>query len=348
MLNAPAILAIPPGAPERLFRGPAGEVAREFRALAMRWHPDRPENHGRPEAAEVFQRIAQLKDAADALIAANDWYAARGTFEFEATDGRRLQFTYRAHRAFELGHLLIGKNLVAWVIRNEFADLGKNAHRMIGGVRFADGRMQAEFQGQLPVLKATFATAQHTVLILEKDPEAVLLSDLQAHCGGKLPPRHVAWMMSRALNLACWLEWAKVFHGDIGASSLFINPRLHTAALLGGWWYAVPAGKRLFALPPRSLGLLPSDLLRDKAGETRGDRELIRALCRELLGDAAGTRLRLDRDCPRALAEWALQAGGPNAHEDFELWPMVLTRAFGPKRFVDLPVTFDDLYPDHT
>lgn len=347
MLNAAAILAIPPGAPDQLFRGPADEIAKEYRTLTMRWHPDRPENHGRPEAVEVFQRITELKDAADALIAANDWYAAQGVLEFDANDGRRYKIQYRAHRTFELGHLLIGQGFVAYVIRNEFADLYDNALRAISAIHFADAHMKAEFQGQLPVPKASFTTAQHKVLVLGKDPEAVLLRDLHQHCAGKLPAVHVAWMTSRALNIACWLEWAKTFHGDIAATSLFINPRLHTAGLLGGWWYAVPAGARLVALPPRTVGLLPSDVLRDKVGETRGDRELIRALGRELLGDAAGTRLRLDRECPPALADWALQAGGPNAHEDFELWPMVLTKAFGPKCFVELRVTFDEIYPDH-
>ncbi len=345
MLNADAILSIPTDAPQRLFRGAAAEVAGQYRALAMRWHPDRPANQGSAQAGEVFRKVALLKQAADALIAAGDWFAAAGEAAFVADDGRRLAFAYVAHRRTELGHLLIGRERVAWLVRPDFADLYRNGVAAIHSIAFADDAMRGEFQPQLPRLAEAFATADYRVLVLDKDPEAVLLSDLLHHAGGRLPAVHVAWLMSRCLNLACWLDWARTFHGDIRAESLFVNPRLHSVALLGGWWYATPIGARLSALPQRSMRLLPSDLLRDKLAQARGDLETIHALGRELLGDSAGTRLAGDAAVPAALAAWTMQAGGTSAIEDFQAWPEVLQRAFGRRCFVELPLSFDDIYP---
>jgi len=345
MLTAATILSIPADAPQLLFRGAAAEVPGQYRALAMRWHPDRPGNQGSAHAGEVFRKVAALKQAADALIAAGDWFVASGEAGFVADDGRRLAFAYAAHRRIELGHLLIGRERVAFLVRPEFADLYANGITSIRAMCFADDAMRTEFQPQLPRLAECFATAEYRVLILDKDPEAVSLADLLHRAGGKLPAAHMAWLTSRCLNLACWLDWARVFHGDIGADSLFVNPRLHSVALLGGWWYATPLGGRLAALPQRSMRLMPSDLLRDKRAQARGDLETIRALGRELLGDPAGTCLGADADVPAALSAWAQQAGGSSAIEDFQGWQGVLQRAFGPRRFVELPLSFDDVYP---
>ena len=347
MFTAATILSIPSDAPERLFHGPAEAVARQYRSLAMRWHPDRPENQGCIEAGEVFRKIAALKELADAQIASRSWYPAPGRAEFTTNDGRNFSFDYRAHRRFDLGHVLIGTDRVAYLVQPEFSDLYDRARSTIAGVAFADDKMRTEFEVQLPRLERVVDTTDFRILVLHKDIEAVLLSDLLARVGGQMPAAHVAWLISRSLNLACWLGWAKRFHGDISATSLFVNPRLHSASLLGGWWFSTPVGEPLTALPARSATLMPSDVLHRKVGDARGDLELIRALGRELLGDAAGSGLSRNACIPAALTAWVLQAGGPSAFHDFESWPSVLKNAFGPRRFVELPVRFDDVYPPH-
>lgn len=48
-----------------MFRGTPPEVARQYRILAMGWHPDRPEKQGSCEACEVFTVVAEQKSATD-------------------------------------------------------------------------------------------------------------------------------------------------------------------------------------------------------------------------------------------------------------------------------------------
>jgi hypothetical protein len=344
MLTATDILEIPEDAPECLYHGDAAEIVKQYRILAMRWHPDRPENHGSTEAGSVFRKVVALKRAAEALMESGNWFASPGQTEFVADNGQRHSFRYRAHRVIDVGHVLIDEMSVAFLFRTQHADLFANALSAAENVRFADIKMEAEFGIQLPRLTSSFRTPQYKVMVLQKDPEAIRLADLLKHIGGKLPAVHVAWLMSRCLNLACWFEWAGLFHGDFSSDSLYVNPRLHSVSLLGGWQYSTRIGEPLKALPRRSAELLPSDVLGEKLGNIRGDLESIRALGRELLGDPVGTCLGRNPDVPSALVTWALQAGGPTAFHDFQGWSNVLRQAFGARRFVQLSVAFDEVY----
>jgi hypothetical protein len=339
--TAEAILRIPPSRPELLFPGEAAAVHQLYHRLASCWHPDRNRD---PKATEVFQRIGVLYAAAKQQIASGCWRAARGQSVVQARDGRQYRIKHFARRPFELGELLLGQTIAAFLVRPEAADLYAAALRMLRELDFASVAMREQVSLCLPQIQAALECETSCTLVAKKPADMVLMADLVDHLDGRVPAVHVAWMLSALYNLVCYLEWARIVHNAIGPDTVLVSPQRHTIALAGGWWYAAPAGTRLNALPQRTVEAIPQDIVRSGTADLRSDLELIRATGRELLGDASGACLLRDPSIPQAMADWLRHPSSGSALIDYRLWRETLQASFGPPRFMRLDVTPEQVY----
>lgn len=334
-LTADQILAIPLLEPERLFGSPA-DVQDRYRALAFRWHPDMPTGD-----ETVFARINELHTLAKKLVERGTWHVP-GLYEFTAA-GKQYRVHYARSFDFELGKALLGKTLITYVIAKEFADLAENARKIIAGLSYPDHKTSEVMARYLPQVVEYHETATDVVLAIAKPTDLIRLRDLLDHLGGKIDGRHVAWIISRLLNHASYLEWAKLTHNDISLDSVFICPEHHTICLLGGWWYAAPLGANLVALPIRTLNHAPRDVIAKKRPDLRLDPELIRLTGRELLGDATGVRLASDPTIRRQIVDWLRMSGPGSALKDYTQWR---EHILGPRKFVSLNVSANDVYAE--
>jgi hypothetical protein len=321
-LTAAQILAIPPDAPARLFGGDAASVTVRFRRLAKIWHPEAGDPARRDR--DVFQRIVELRRAADRALR------------------DRRQGILRRHR-FELGEMLIGADRFTVHLRREFADLHDAALAAIRALRVDRLRDPAQYRRMLPDMAEAAHGPAGPVLVLRKDPGLILLRDLLDHAGGRLSPRHAAWILTRLHNLACYLSHAGLVHNAIGPDSVFVEPRHHGVALLGGWFHAVRIGAPMQSAPARTIAHAPSSLLREKRGDPRVDLELVKATGREMLG-AESFGLDTDPDVPRPLLDWLRMPTGGDAIADYAAWEQVRDSSLGPRRFARLETTASDVY----
>lgn len=339
--SAAALLAIPLSEPERLFTGDEDTAKQEFRALATRWHPDRCPD---AETTGVFQHVNRLYDSALRKLRGGVWQAP-GLLTLRATDGAAYKIRYRKEHEFELGRLFIGREIATYVVDKEHSDLFQNALQTIHRLPCANARMAAEVERYLPEIIRHFDTEDYRVLVVKKAPDWVLLRDVLDHSGGSMDARHVAWIVSSLLNLACYLDYARLAHNAILTDTYFISPQRHSGALLGGWWYAVPQGQRLLAAPAATVQYAPFDVMTRKCGDIRTDLEMVRALGRELLGDMTGIRLTSAKAAPQPLLDWLRLPASGSALNDYKTWQrQVLRDSFGARRFVKLDVSATDLY----
>ncbi|KVP96797.1 hypothetical protein WJ97_13025 [Burkholderia ubonensis] len=340
-LKAADILAIPEDAPERLFSS-AEHAKKEARVLFMAWHPDRCSH---PLAGEVFQVLSKLDKAADLKIANGTWETP-GLLRITSTRGSQFELRYARKTALEVGTMYVGRTVVAFDIPTDNLDLLANAERQLATLSYANDAMRREFARYFPAVERKVDTPTGAVLLLKKDPGVLLLEDVLNHYKGKMPARHVAWVISRLLNIACYLEMqGKVSHNAIGPDTVFISPAEHTAHLFGGWWFAAGLGTPLKAASQRMMRCAPPDVLQKKVGDSRTDMEMIQALGRELLGDATGVRLAKDSAVPPALVDWLQLSTHQSAVATYRDWQeRVLVEAFGPRKFVHMDVTHDMLY----
>ena len=340
-LPAETLLAIPLSVPEHLFTGDPDQARREFRTLVAIWHPDRC---SRPEATAVFQHLSRLYATAERKLRNGAWQTP-GLLTLRGSDGTRYQIRYLCEREFELGQLFIGPETATWLVEKQHADLFQNGLDAISGLRFADGRMAAQLQPGLPEIAARFETADCLALVLRKAPDLLLLSDVLEHFDGRMDARHVAWIVSSLLNLACYLDYAKLAHNAILTDAVFISPPRHSSALLGGWWYAVRQGQAMRAAPALTVQYAPFDVINHQRGDIRTDLELVRAVGRALLGDISGARLARDKAAPPAMLDWLRLPASGSPVQEYQTWQgRVLKASFGERRFVKLDLAVNDLY----
>ena len=146
--------------------------------------------------------------------------------------------------------------------------------------------------------------------------------------------------------ITCYLRYAKLTHNDISLDTYFISPKLHGGALLGGWWYAEDVGAKLSALNQRALDMITIPKKGKPIATPRLGLEQVRAIGRELAGDLTGSSLTSSKTMPPVMARWLQTAGGDDALEEYRAWMAVLKSGFGPRRFVELELSADQVYGD--
>ncbi len=260
--------------------------------------------------------------------------------------GRRTSPRRRADRRVGIERFGRTPERLRITLAPDAADLFRAGRQTIESLPFADPVMRSEMAPRLPRLCAVADTADGPAVDLACPAELVGLADLVAHCGGRLPAAHVGWVLSSLYNIACYLDWAGLVHGAISAEACLVDPARHDLALLGGWWYAAPLAAPLAALPVHGLArLAAAGQLRRPVADPAQDLDAIRALGRTLLGCPHGPMVPdHDGTVPPALAAWLNGRSAGDPIDDYAGWRAVLRAAFGPPRFVPLPVHARDLY----
>jgi len=354
-LSGDDLLKIPQARPERLFSNDPDEAKKQHRKLVSKWHPDQ-----NPTVDErVMAHVNVLYELAIFRIATDTWVIP-GVITFKTVDGKKFQLKYRSHCQFELGDIYVGDNLVAYSLFKDNEDLYKNAKSVIKNFKFADDKMKDEIKKLLPEIKAELETDDRLVMLIKKTPDQLLLSDvldyykdlsvkafLDRNGNGveAADPKHVAWMVSRLFNLTCYLKYSKLVHSGITLDSCFISPEFHTVSLLGGWWYACKAGEQLNALPAIAVEFTPQSVIDKQLADHLIDLELVKAAGRELLGDIVGSKLVMNKNIPVPMVNWLREPAKGDAYEEFKVWQSkILVDSFGPRRYVELKLSANEVY----
>lgn len=351
VLSAHKILSI--RSAETLFSQSLDEAKREYRALVRRWHPD---NCMEARAQEVFNHIVLLYADAREKAENGKWdepfekaeKEVHGAKKFRLDTGAAKTIIYESMRTFELGTMYIAHNAVTFEVGAEFADLFHNARRQIRNLKFENSDMAAEMGRSLPQIQEAFKSGNSYVLTLRKTPDQLLLADVVSHYGNKIQPlEHIGWILNVLWNIACYLQWSRITHNAISLDTVFISPLRHSGMLLGGWWYAAQSGQPLLAVPDRSLQFIPPDIIYGAIADSRADLELVKAVGRELLGDATGVRLTIDDALPSRMTEWLNLPADERAIDNYKEWKeQVLRDCFGAPRFVQMSLNSNDIYKE--
>jgi hypothetical protein len=338
MTTAENILNYGPADVGKIFKGDAKSIKSEFRKLATKWHPDHCND---PKAAEVFQRIMELRDIA----------LSRGSSKLRET---KITFTKPDRKTFkanvlrttlsDTGKVHIGRHSISYEYDGGLSDIAEAERTRIEGFRFADRKMKEQMSHGLPVLVAhAELEGQAALNIIERPAGEVLLSDF-LDTFGEMPAVHAAWLGSGLFNIACYLEWAGIVHGAIGMDTVLVQPETHSVRLVGGWGFSTPTGKRPVMLPNRTLETVPTMAVKGQVATAGLDLELIRQTLREVLGDASGMRLKAS-GTPEPLVTFLQMPPAKTAMQDYSAWHQSLLDAWGQRRFIKFNGTANQVYP---
>ncbi len=351
-LSADKILDIQ--TPEALFSRFPQEAKKEYRILAMQWHPD---THSSNQATEVFTHIAALYRESKRKQETGTWNEPLEKAEEEESGIKKFRclgsgaiksINFLSARPFELGTMYIADQCVSFEVQNEFTDLFHNARKIIRNLGFTNQEMAIEMSKCLPYIDEIIQTDHSNILCIRKTPDQLLLADVIKHMGNKLEPiDHIGWILNVLFNISCYLKWSGLTHNDISPETFFISPLRHSGMLLGGWWYATAEGKAFHALPDRSMKFLPDSLISKQIAGEHGDIELIKAVGREILGDKTGASSTLDKAIPPELAKWLNSPSTQGSIRTYKTWKYkVLKESFGEAKFVEMRLDSSNLYKE--
>jgi len=101
----------------------------------------------------------------------------------------------------------------------------------------------------------------------------------------------------------------------------------------------------MISAPSEVFSIMPPDVRTSKLGSIHTDLESIRAIGRELLGDRHGSKLTSVSGAPGPITEWMLGATSGKAVTDYTGWGEALTAGWGERKFIEMKLTADEVYP---
>jgi hypothetical protein len=343
-ISADYILSIPLDRPEKLYKVKTEkEIKLLYRKFSMLWHPDR---HPNRDTSDVFAHLKGLYETGLQKMEEGLWNKGK-VIVFKDKSGKSYEMKYLSINVFELGQCYIANTFVAWVFSLDYQDLAENAVRRIENLKYANDGMKKEMAKYLPEVHQIIHTDTSFVVVIKKEPGLVLLKDAFNYLGNRIDARHTAWIVSGMYHIACFLKYNHLMHGGITLDNYFINPQTHSAALLGGWWYAHEENSQLKALSQQAIDVAPTSLINNKLADTRLDLEMIRLAGRQILGDASGVYLDKNKDIPAPMVRWLkdISAIRSTAFEEYETWQRkILKDSFGVRRFIEMKITPNDIY----
>lgn len=340
-LTADEILAISPDNPEKIFEPDLNAITKVFRDLSKKWYPDfNPDT----KAAEVQQRLLDLRDKAKEKLDNNEWQQT-GFYSCKLVSGKTFRVRADISRPFDLGTMHVGPTTITYVFDQTHADFAQTAEKTFKKLTFADDKMKQVFAPALPTTFQTYEARKGIILTIRKKPDDIVLRDLLPFMKGADFDRHIAWVTSRLQQMARYLDYIGIVHNAITLDNVFASPSDHTIGLFGGWWYAAQKDTPLIAVPQEAEPYLSEETLQTGMADPKLDLEMIRAAAREALGDRGGTRLALSKAAPAPMLDYLKFPSSGDAHADYQRWyDDVLPRSFGPHRFIKLDVRYDDVY----
>lgn len=318
-----------------IFRqGPKDYITEQYRELARIYHPDVCID---PESTQIMAKINRLYKEALKLTEDGLWQSSK-TISFLATNGVHSTLNYSKSFDFELGTEYTSHTHVAYVLKKEYERFFNNAKEQIRFSNSGDknSEIMKEFVKYLPKEKHLFKSADGTfVIVIEKEKGIVPLCLVLDHYKGSIPPTHVAWMISRLCNLACFFEHKGIAHNGLTIENLYVDPEMHSIHVLGGWWYAKEIGSKLLGVPKFVYDVMPVKEKGEKVSATRTDIETIKRTAKVLLGKETA---------PGPMMDFLNSGSSDNAIDEFSKWSKALEKSYGQRRFIRMDIAIDELY----
>lgn len=305
--------------PFQVFPCNLSEALKIKRQLSSLWHPDRNND---PRAADVLAHLNILW---------GNYNKAREGFVEEA-------FQEPSIRKLTETHFISPTGVYLWFSPSE-DDLRIKALSGPGDLSYPTPELREKFKLILPVSPKLFVRDEGSVLYLKnplKTPN-VRLRDLVP----LLSSRDACWIVSRLLNILCLLNYAQVHHYGITLDNLFVNPEGHEVLLLGGWETSCKFSELPLAVSDEASKYFHKGRNMDNLSV---ELSMVHDLARTVFGDPSGVSITYSKDLPGNMKTWLVAPKPVGVVAEYETWNRILETAWGGRKFVELRVSYSDLY----
>lgn len=226
--------------------------------------------------------------------------------------GKEHKYVVLEKMNFELGEFWVGKNNLTYLIKKEHKDFFDNAIKRIESIKYPNEAMKEKNKKFIPKIKDSFETeAGDFVLQLHKTEDVFRLGRVKLK-KGNLPVEHVAWMITRLLNIGMILNFNGLVHNGITIDNCYCSPQYHSIVLNGGWWYTTKIGEKMTGTTSEVLQVMSSETKSKKISLQETDINSIKDLARRLVGgsfskfpeEAKKWMLHQETDFLKAYQDW--------------------------------------------
>lgn len=326
--------------PGDLFPNDEKKCKHLYKELSKKFHPD---INKAKNAEDVFQHLSSLYNQAIKDIANNIW-TKTNFIRLNTDSDKKLDISYKYRQQFELGEYFVCSNVIIYVFNTGTDKYVDNALRMIKGLKFESGKME-ELKNFFPVIRKEYKLKDgRRCIVVEKSADMYPLKAVLDYYDGKIYDKHVAWIVNRLSNLACYLQYSKIVHNGIDINTVFISPSKHAAAIYGGWWYAVPDKSKMIGTTKEIFNIMPVVVKNSKISGIGTDLEAIKLLGRIILGESQPRKLALIKSIPEPLIKFMNDGAGDSAFDEFSKYSKLLDKAYGKRTFIQMDISDKDIY----
>lgn len=151
-----------------------------------------------------------------------------------------------------------------------------------------------------------------------------------------VPARHITWIISKLMNICMILSRQNLSHNGITIESVYICPEYHLARVLTGWQYCVNINEKMLGTTQQVYQNMFLKTKQSKTGSTSTDVNCVKYIGKQLIGK--------DSDVPKPIMDWLNSVSSGDTHKDFTAWDKAITDAYGKRTFVEMNITYDDIY----
>ena len=315
-----------------IFPNDAKKIPLSYKDWCKKIHPDVCAD---PQATDAFMRLQKFYNEATAAVCSGTW---EGTnyIEFVTTNGKHLQLKYLYHCVFEIGEYYICNKHIIYVFDFSKKKYYNNYINQIKKLSFVDKPMEDMFKPLFPhdVLEYDTINDKHIIVVPKTEDVYPLRCVIENFFNNSIPDTHLAWMMSRLMNISCYLKFSGIVCNGINIDNCFVSLEYHTILLIGGWWYATKENEKMLGTTSEIYGIMPPKVKADKISSSITDIESVKAFGRKYLADSA----------PDAFKNFVNSGTIANSMKEMEKWDKALMDSFGKRKFIKIDATAKQVY----
>lgn len=313
-----------------IFTNDEAIAKKEYRELSKKFHPD--VNHTK-DATLVFSIVSDLYSKAENNFKNNTWECTdRVILSFSNNGKVEIKPSYTI--SFELGIVYFTKEKVIYIVDKSYKKYYDNYKKRVDSLTYKDDNMKKEFERYFPQkVEEKVLTNGSLCYIINKSQDVVPLQQVIEN-EQSISVEHLAWMVSRLMNICCFNTLSGISHNGISIESLLISPTHHTVLLFGGWWYASKNGEKMIGTNKTIYSIMSNKSKTDKISATQTDIESIKYLARTL------PTIQTNKE----ILDWSWSGSTDDAFKEFTIWNAVLEKAFGKRKFVEWKLNFNKYY----
>lgn len=200
-----------------------------YRDLCKKYHPD---TFVDDRANDIISALTKLYNNAIKAIEAGTWEKSN-FIAIKTTKGTTLNINYLYHRVFELGEYYVCNQYIIYIFDFNKKKYYNNYIKQINKISYKDKKMEKYFKNLFPQVISEYNTLdnKHIIVISKTEDVYPLRAVIENVFNGEIPDKHLAWMISRLINICCFLKMNGLVHNGINIDNCFVSTDFHSILL---------------------------------------------------------------------------------------------------------------------